>query len=103
MVKAWVKDNAKGMSLISSSMEKTQLQDLIMCLTANEMWQNLTRMYEQKSASSKLLLMQRYHEYRMGLNDSVVQHQKFGEPTAGRRTTNRRDRRHGKNIRFSTC
>lgn len=73
-VKAWVKDNAKAMSLISTSMERTQLQDLITCRTAYEMWQNLTRMYEQKSASSKLLLMQRYREYRMAPNDSVVQH-----------------------------
>lgn len=44
------------------------------CRTASEMWQSLTRMYEQKSASSKLLLMQRYHEYRMAFNDSIVQH-----------------------------
>ncbi|KMQ84748.1 copia protein [Lasius niger] len=73
-MKTWVKDNAKVMSLISSSIERTQLQGLITCRTANEMWQSLTRMYEQKSASSKLLLMQRYHEYRMGPSDSVVQH-----------------------------
>ncbi|KAL6427159.1 hypothetical protein ACFW04_008660 [Cataglyphis niger] len=59
------------MSLISSSMERTRLQNMP---NAYEMWQNLTRMYEQKSASSKLLLMQRYHKYRMAPNDSVVQH-----------------------------
>ncbi|XP_024879907.1 uncharacterized protein LOC112467120, partial [Temnothorax curvispinosus] len=73
-VKTWTKDNAKAMSLISSSMEQTQLQGLITCRSAYEMWQSLVRTYEQRSASSKLLLMQRYHEYRMGLNDSVVEH-----------------------------
>lgn len=73
-VKTWVKDNAKAMSLISSSMERKQLQGLITCTTAREMWQTLKGIYEQKSASSKLLLMQRYHEYRMSPSDSVVQH-----------------------------
>jgi hypothetical protein len=62
------------MSLISSSMERIQLQGLITCTTAHEMWKSLTRIYEQKSASSKLLLMQKYHEYGMGANDTVVQH-----------------------------
>lgn len=73
-VKAWIKDNTKVMGLLSSSMEKMQLQGLITCTTAYEMWDNLTRLYEQKSASSKLLFMQKYHEYRMGPNDSVIQH-----------------------------
>lgn len=73
-VKVWVKDNAKAMSLISTTMERTQLQGLITCTTANEMWQSLIRLYGQKSASSKLLLMQKYHEYRMESSDTVVQH-----------------------------
>lgn len=73
-VKSWTKDNAKAMSIISMSMERKQLQSLITCTTAREMWQSLTRTYEQKSASSKLLLLQRYHEHRMNSSDSVVQH-----------------------------
>lgn len=73
-VKNWIKDNVKAMSLISSSIDRKQLQGLITCTTAMEMWQMLRRLYEQKSASSKLLLMQRYHEYRMNPSDSVVQH-----------------------------
>ncbi|XP_011351034.1 uncharacterized protein LOC105287218 [Ooceraea biroi] len=49
-VKAWIKDNAKAMSLIALSI------------------------YEHRSASGKLLLLQRYHEYRMKPEDSVIQH-----------------------------
>jgi len=38
------------------------------------MWRTLTAIYEQRSASSKLLLLQKYHEYRMKSGDSVIQH-----------------------------
>lgn len=36
--------------------------------------ENVISIYKQRSASSKLLLLQRYHEYRMKLEDSVIQH-----------------------------
>lgn len=32
------------------------------------------RIFEYKSATNKLLLMQRFHEYKMSLRDTVVQH-----------------------------
>ena len=47
-VKAWAKDNAKAMSIISSAMDRRQLQNLIMCRTAQEMWAKLTTVYEQR-------------------------------------------------------
>lgn len=73
-VKAWVKDNAKAMSLIASSVEREQLQGLTNCTSAESMWSTLTSIYERKSASSKLLLLQRYHEYQMKSEDTVIQH-----------------------------
>lgn len=73
-VKTWIKDNAKAMSLISMAMERNQLRELITCTTAREMWTTLRGIYEHKSASSKLLLLQRFHEYRMKPEDSVIQH-----------------------------
>lgn len=71
-VKAWVKD--KAMSLLASSLEREQLKGLTTCMTANVIWIILTGIYKQQSASSKLLLLQRYHEYRMKSGDSVIQH-----------------------------
>ncbi|XP_011687076.1 PREDICTED: uncharacterized protein LOC105449517 [Wasmannia auropunctata] len=72
--KAWIKDNAKAMFLMSSSMEHRQMKSLLVCTTATEMWQKLSAIHEQKSATNKLILTQRFHEYRMDSSDSVVQH-----------------------------
>lgn len=38
------------------------------------MWDALVLMFEQKSASNKLLLVQRFHAYQMCSTDTVVQH-----------------------------
>ncbi|XP_071632818.1 uncharacterized protein [Temnothorax longispinosus] len=38
------------------------------------MWDALCTVHEQKSASNKLYLMQKFHEYRMAPGDSMVQH-----------------------------
>lgn len=70
----WIKDNARAMFLISSSMEYNQLEALIVCTTAKEMWTKLSALHEQKSASNKLMLTQRFHEYRMSSGDSIIQH-----------------------------
>ena len=72
--KAWIKDNAKVMFLISSVMEPTQLNCLLSCVSAKEMWDKLSTIHEQKTATHKLMLMQRFHEYKMDTSDSVAQH-----------------------------
>lgn len=72
--KIWEREDAKAMFIISSTMEAKQLKSLITCETANEMWVKLAKIHEQRSASNKLVLNQRYHEYRMTHGDSVVEH-----------------------------
>lgn len=42
-VKTWIKDNAKAMSVIASSLEREQLRGLTTCTTAKDMWNTLTR------------------------------------------------------------
>lgn len=71
---AWNRRNAKAMYVISSSLEYSQLEYLITCDTAKDMWQKLCNIHEQKSETNKLLLMTKFHDYRMSLNDSVAQH-----------------------------
>ncbi|KAG7198938.1 hypothetical protein KM043_015750 [Ampulex compressa] len=73
-VQSWIKDNTKAMSVISSSLDREQLRGLTTCTMAKDMWGILTSIYERKSASSKLLLLQKYHKYRMKQDESVVQH-----------------------------
>ncbi|XP_077277499.1 uncharacterized protein LOC143905782 [Temnothorax americanus] len=72
--KTWLNDNARAMFLISSSIEYWELEPLLMCSTAKEMWDKLSRIHEQKSSANKLLLTQRFYEYRMSPGDTVVQH-----------------------------
>lgn len=62
------------MCIISSSMEYSQLEYLITCETAAEMWSKLSTIHEQKSASDKLTLMTKFHEYKMSSTDTVAQH-----------------------------
>lgn len=62
------------MVIMSSTVEAPQLEFLLTCETAAEMWRKLSAVYEQKSDSNKFFLMTRFHEYKMASNDSVVQH-----------------------------
>lgn len=62
------------MFLISSAMEYSQLESLLIHTTAKEMWDSLTTIHERKSASNRLLLTQRFHAHRMDPTDTVVQH-----------------------------
>lgn len=72
--KVWLRDDAKARAVISSAMENTQLECVLVCTTAKEMWDMLSRVHQQKSASNKLVLTQRFHEYKMGSTDTVVQY-----------------------------
>lgn len=71
-IKTWNKDNAKAMFLFSTAMEYSQLERLITCVTAKDMWDKLIAIHERTSETNKLLLMQKFHEYRMDTSDSVV-------------------------------
>ncbi|XP_071568791.1 uncharacterized protein [Temnothorax nylanderi] len=71
IAKTWIRDNAKAMFLISTALEPAQLEPLLVCESAKDMWDSLCRIHEQKLASNKLLLLQKFHEYRMGPNDSI--------------------------------
>lgn len=70
----WIKKDARAKFILSSSMEYSQLEYLITCNTAAEMWTKLSAIHEQKSASNKLALTTKFHEYRMASGDSIAQH-----------------------------
>lgn len=72
--KMWVKDNARAMCCISTAIEYTQLEFLITCTTAREMWEKLCMIHEQTSEANKLSLMKNFHEYRMNASDPVSRH-----------------------------
>lgn len=70
----WVTKNTKAKCILASSMEYSQLEYLLTCQTANEMWQKLSSIYEQRSAANKSILLSRFYEYKMSSNDTVMQH-----------------------------
>lgn len=72
--KAWKKRDAKAMYILSSSMEPGQLEYLLTCETSADMWKKLSSLHEQRSESNKLVLMTKFHDYKMAGNDSVAQH-----------------------------
>ncbi|CAB0030735.1 unnamed protein product [Trichogramma brassicae] len=71
-VKEWTKKDAKAMFALSSSIDYSQLDYLVNCASANEMWKKLSNIHEQKSTSNKLALTTKFHEYRKSPNDSIV-------------------------------
>jgi len=69
-----MRSNATAMIIISATTETSQLEYLLACETAAEMWNRLSALQKQKSESSKLLLMTRFHEYKMASEDKVALH-----------------------------
>ncbi|KAK9703039.1 hypothetical protein QE152_g29565 [Popillia japonica] len=72
--KAWNEDNAKAMLLISTSMEFSQLQTVVACKKAAEMWDRLKTIHEQRSSVNKITLKQQFFSYKMSSTDSISQH-----------------------------
>lgn len=72
--KAWVRDNAKASFLISTSVESSRLEPLLVCKTTKMIWDKLCLLHEQKSEANKMSLLQKFHEYRMSPGDSIEQH-----------------------------
>lgn len=61
------------MFIILSSMEYAQLERLLTCTLANEMWTKLSTIHEQKSAVEVLGSLSKFHEYRMGPGNYAAQ------------------------------
>jgi len=62
------------MVILSSTMQASQLEYLLICETSHEMWKKLSSLHEQKSETNKLYLMSRFHDYKMASSDTVAQH-----------------------------
>jgi len=69
----WDENNARAMVIISTTMETSQLEFLITCETAAEMWNKLCILHEPKS-ESKLHLMMHFHKYKMASGDKIALH-----------------------------
>lgn len=72
--KAWGREDARAVYVLASSMEAKQGESLLVCGTSKEMWARLSAIHEQRSATSKIMLLQQFHEHKMEANDSVIDH-----------------------------
>ena len=70
----WIRNDAKAMFFLSASMEYNQLECLVTCSSAHEMWNKLSSIHEQMSATNKLALTTKFHKYRMAAGDAIPQH-----------------------------
>ena len=73
-IMAWEKEDGKAMSIITSTMDNDQVENVITCNSAKEVWDKLSSLHEQKSESSKIVLMQRFLDCKMDSNESVTKY-----------------------------
>ncbi|GBP40447.1 Copia protein [Eumeta japonica] len=62
------------MFIITSSMDFKQITLIENCETAKEIMEKLESIYEQKSELCKMLIHEKFYQYKMSENDSVAQH-----------------------------
>lgn len=70
----WLKNDGMAMFIITSSMDLSQITLIENCETAKEIMLKLESIYEQKSELCKMLIHEKFYQYKMSPNDSVAQH-----------------------------
>lgn len=70
----WLKKDGMAMFIITSSMNLNQITLIENCETAMEIMKKLESVYEQKSELNKMLIHERFYQYKMSPNDSVATH-----------------------------
>lgn len=72
--RAWDTRNSRAQVILLSTITQDQMQHLINCENAAEMWSRLIAIHEQKTEISRELLWQRFYEYRMLENSKISEH-----------------------------
>lgn len=70
----WSKNDGMAMFIITSSMDFKQITLIENCETAQEIMLKLESIYEQKSELCKMLIHEKFYQYKMSPSDSVAQH-----------------------------
>lgn len=70
----WNKDDGMAMFIITSAMDLKQVALIENCETALEVMSKLESVYEQKSEMNKMILHERFYQYKMSPSDSIAQH-----------------------------
>lgn len=70
----WLKKDGMAMYILTSSMDLKQITLIENCETAQEIMLKLESIYEQKSELNKMLIHERFYQYKMSVSDSVAEH-----------------------------
>jgi transposase InsO family protein len=70
----WNKDDGMAMFIITSAMDFKQIALVENCETALELMTKLESVYEQKSEFNKMLVHEKFYQYKMSPSDSMAQH-----------------------------
>lgn len=70
----WDKSDAIAMFTITSAMELNQITLVENCASSKQIMDKLNSIYEQKSETNKMIVHERFHQYKMNSNDSISQH-----------------------------
>lgn len=70
----WIKRDAQAMFTLTSGMDLSQITLVESCESSKEMLDKLDSIFVQKSETNKMLVHERFHQYKMISNDSIAQH-----------------------------
>uniref|UniRef100_A0A1Y1MYL6 Retrovirus-related Pol polyprotein from transposon TNT 1-94 n=1 Tax=Photinus pyralis TaxID=7054 RepID=A0A1Y1MYL6_PHOPY len=70
----WNKKDAIAMFTLTSAMELGQITLVENCASAKEILNKMDSIYQQNTETNKMIHQERFHNYKMDLNDSVALH-----------------------------
>ncbi|CAH2108876.1 unnamed protein product [Euphydryas editha] len=70
----WEKNDGMAMFIITSSMELNQISLIENYVTAKEVMVKLESIYEQKSELNKMMVHEKFYQYKMSPTDNIAQH-----------------------------
>lgn len=73
-INAWNKKDAQAMFTITAAMNLNQITLIENCNSAKEIINKLDSIYQQKTETNKMLVHERFAQYKMDAKDSVAQH-----------------------------
>ena len=71
---AWDINDARAVIILSSSMTEEQVENIITCDTAYEIWEQLSSLNKKSSETNKIVFLHRFHQCSMGKNDTMIQY-----------------------------
>jgi transposase InsO family protein len=73
-VDQWLKDDGMAMFIITSAMDLKQIALVENCDSAFEVMNKLETIYELKSELNKMMMHERFYQYKMSATDNIAQH-----------------------------